>query len=333
MTVKQSPNRVFKLNNGTAIPAIGFGTWKSAPKDAYDSVKCALQAGYRHIDTAFNYGNEEEVGRAIKDSGVPREEIFLTTKLWSTYHSRVEENLDLSLRRLGVDYVDLYLMHWYASEVVLTQALLESQLLLICEQARCYESQWHPPIFPLLPDGTRDLQLDRHFTSTWSDMEALLQTGKARSIGVANFDVHNLEVLRNECTVTPAVNQVELNPYFQQQKLKDYCDARGIHVTAYSPLGSAGSSLKSEPSILELAKVHSCDPCAIILSWGAQKGHSVIPKVNPPVAPVEHSITPSRIKNNFLAISIRLTEEEMAQIGGLEKGLRLCNPPWGIKVF
>lgn len=136
-----------------------------------------------------------------------------TNDRWSTYHTRVEENLDLSLQRLGVEYIDLWLMHWPVA----------------------MNPNGEPPMFPLLADGSRDLQKDRHFTSTWSDMEAVLDKAKVRAIGVANFDIHNLELLRKECKLTPAVNQVEMNPYLQQSELKQYCKRRGIHITAYSP--------------------------------------------------------------------------------------------------
>ncbi|RDL42473.1 Uncharacterized protein BP5553_02452 [Venustampulla echinocandica] len=291
-------SRKFKINTGSYIPAVGFGTWKSSPEDAYNSVKTALESGYRHIDAAWIYGNEPEVGRAIKDSGVRREDIFLTTKLWSTYHSRVAENLELSLKQLGVDYLDLYLMHWPVA----------------------LNPNGEPPNFPLLPDGTRDLH-DRNFVDTWKDMEKLLSTGKVKAIGVSNFDIHNLEILRQKCTVVPAVDQVEMHAYLQQKNLQKYCDERGIHITAYSPLGSTGSTVKTEKLVLEIASHHGCDPCAVLLAWGVQSGHSVLPK----------SINESRIRSNFQAVT--LTKDEMEQIESLESGQRYSQPAWGVTVF
>lgn len=143
---------------------------------------------------------------------MPREEIFLTSKLWSTWHTRVEANLDDSLKKLGVDYLDLWLMHWPVSLI----------------------PDGEPPNFPVRPDGTRALQ-DRKFTDTWADMVKVLKTGKVKAIGVANYDVHNLKILKESSSEIPLVNQVEIHPYLQNRKLKEYCKQEGIHVTAYSP--------------------------------------------------------------------------------------------------
>ncbi|QKX62785.1 uncharacterized protein TRUGW13939_09950 [Talaromyces rugulosus] len=291
--------RKFHLNNGLAIPALGFGTWKSAPNDAYSSVLEAFKTGYRHIDCAWIYGNESEVGRALKDSGLKREEYFLTTKLWSTYHERVEENLDLSLKQLGVEYLDLYLLHWPVT----------------------LNPNGNPPTFPLLPDGTRDVILDHPFTKTWESMERLLATGKVKAIGVSNFDIHNLEVLRRSSKVVPAVNQVELHPYLQQDRLLEYCKQRGIVLTAYTPLGSNDTPLKEEKIITEIAEKHNCQAAQVLLNWGIQRGYAVLTK----------SVTPSRISANFQDVS--LDAEDMSRIKTLEKGLRTCNPPWKTTVF
>lgn len=168
----------------------------------------------------------------------------------------MQENTDLSLKQLGVDYLDLYLMHWPVA----------------------LNPNGNPPTFPMLEGGKRDLQ-DRDFRDTWAEMVECQKSGKVRAIGVANFDIHNLEELRKTSDTVPAVNQVEMNPYLQQPKLKEYCAKNNIHVTAYSPLGSAGNPLKEDKVVLDIAKKHGVDPCAVLLAWGVKAGHSVIPKV------------------------------------------------------
>lgn len=309
--------KTFKLSTGQDVSAIGFGTWKSSPEDTYTSVKSALENGYRHIDTAWVsdtarqlldsvaelsqiYGNEEDCGRAIKDSGVPRDHIFLTTKLWCTYHTRVAQNLEDSLKKLGVDYLDLYLMHWPVA----------------------LNPNGNPETFPLKPDGTRDLQ-DRDFRETWKEMEKLKDSGKVRAIGVANFDIHNLEELKKSSSTVPVANQVELHPYLQQPKLHKYAQENGIHLTAYSPLGSSDSKIIQEPIIKDIAAAHNVDAGAVLLSWAQQYGHSAITK----------SVNPKRIKDNIAVFE--LSDEEMKKIASLDKGStgRMTSPPWGVTVF
>ncbi|THY90535.1 Aldo/keto reductase [Aureobasidium pullulans] len=214
---------VFTLNTGAKIPALGLGTWQSAPGEVKNAVSHALKVGYKHIDAAYVYGNEDEVGEGLaegfKSAGIKREDVFVTTKLWCTYHSRPEENLDLSLKSLGLDYVDLYLMHWPVP----------------------MNPKGNDPKFPKHPDGSRDLDTTWSYTQTWKEMEKLLATGKTKAIGVANFSVPFLEELMKEAKVTPAANQIENHPYLPQQEIVDYCKEKGILITAYSPLGSTGS--------------------------------------------------------------------------------------------
>lgn len=219
----------FILNTGAKMPAVGLGTWQSKPNEVRNAVKVALQNGYRHIDTALAYGNEAEVGAGIKDSGVPREEIWLTTKLDNPWHKRVEEGITSSLKDLGVDYVDLYLMHW--------------------------------------PSSTDPTDLKKHypdwtFVDTWREMQKLPASGRVKNIGISNFAIKNLEVLLNDesCKTVPAVNQIELHPNNPSPKLLDYCKQKGIHCTAYSCLGSTDSPLYKDPTLLKLAEAKGKTP-------------------------------------------------------------------------
>ena len=210
-------------------------------------MKNALLAGYRHIDTALAYGNEAEVGAGIKDSGVPREEIWLTTKLDNPWHARVPEGIESSLKDLGTDYVDLYLVHW--------------------------------------PSSTDPNDLSKHlpdwdFIKTWQEMQKLPATGKVRNIGVSNFGIKNLEKLLNDPTtkIVPAVNQIELHPNNPSPKLVAYNTSKGIHSTGYSCLGSTDSPLYKDPTLLKIAENKGKTPQQVLLVWGVTKGWSVIPK-------------------------------------------------------
>ncbi|KAB8238810.1 NADP-dependent oxidoreductase domain-containing protein [Aspergillus alliaceus] len=239
--------KTYTLNTGDKIPAIGLGTWQSKPNEVREAVKNALLKGYRHIDTALAYGNEAEVGQGIKDSGVPREEIWITTKLDNTWHHRVTEGIESSLKDLGVDYVDLYLVHWPSS----TDPNDKSK---------------HLP--------------DWDFIKTWQEMQKLPATGKVRNIGVSNFGIKNLEKLLNDPStkIVPAVNQIELHPNNPSPKLVAYNSSKGIHSTGYSCLGSTNSPLYKDPTLLQLAEKKGKTPQQVLLVWGIQKGWSVIPK-------------------------------------------------------
>ncbi|OTA84877.1 hypothetical protein M434DRAFT_400304 [Hypoxylon sp. CO27-5] len=243
----KNTSKTFTLPSGDKIPAIGLGTWQS-PKDATaKAVKHALSVGYRYIDTALAYGNETDVGEGIRASGVPREQIWVTTKLDNTWHKRVAEGLDTSLKNLGLDYVDLYLMHWPSST---------------------------------RPDDTKKHYDDWNFIDTWREMQKLLGTGKVRNIGVSNFGITNLEKLLNDpsCKVKPAVNQIELHPNNPSPKLVAYCKEKGIHVTGYSCLGSTNSPLYKDQTLQSIAKARGKTPQQVLLLWGIQQGWDVIPK-------------------------------------------------------
>ncbi|KAJ5176109.1 uncharacterized protein N7482_001986 [Penicillium canariense] len=297
----------FKLNTGAEIPALGLGTWQSAPGEVARAVSHAIKVGYRHIDTALCYGNEHEVGQGIKeaiDAGiVKREELFVTTKLWCSYHARVEEGLETSLKNLGLDYVDLYLMHWPLA----------------------MNPNGNHPIFPKLPDGSRDIVHEHSHVTTWKSMEKLVGSGKARAIGVSNYSVQYLEELLAQATVTPAANQIENHPSLPQQEIVDFCNQKGIHITAYSPLGSTGSPLFTAKPIVEVAEKRGVTPATVLLSWHIARGSSVLAK----------SVTPSRIEANRADL-IKLDAEDIATIKKYSDELaatksfqRFVFPPFG----
>ncbi|CAK7204846.1 hypothetical protein SEUCBS139899_007608 [Sporothrix eucalyptigena] len=296
----QNTSLVFTLNDGRSIPAIGLGTWQSKPNEVRDSVKFALEHGYRHIDTALNYGNEKEVGEGIRSSGVPRENIWVTTKLDNPWHQRVAEGFQKSLHDLNIGYIDLFLIHF-----------------------PCSTDPNDPTMH--LPDWD--------FVKTWQEMQKLLDTGKVKSIGVSNFQIRHLEKLLSHpsCKIVPAVNQIELHPSNPSPKLLDYCMSKGIHCTAYSCLGGTIGSpinnsgpLLEEPAILELAKSKGKSPQQIVLMWGLKRGTSIIPK----------SVTPSRIEQNFGLDGWTLRPEEVASISAIKRRFKVVQDGWmPIRVF
>jgi len=245
----------FTLNNGTTIPVVGMGCWMGkSTAGVKEMCTKALAVGYRHFDTAAGYGNEEHVGAALVDSGVPREELYVTTKLGNDSHHRVREAFEESLAKLGCGYVDLYLMHW-------PQAGGSGGVTLKPEES------------PTIID-------------TWKEMEKLLDTGKVKSIGVSNFSVKLLTQLLPHCKVVPATNQVEAHPCLPQTELKEFCEARGILLTAYSPLGrppaaheeSQMPTLLAEPAVRTPAEKYGVTPAQVLVSWGVQRRTIIIPK-------------------------------------------------------
>ena len=228
---------------------MGFGTWQSPPGEVKKAVAHAVSVGYKHVDCAYVYGNEDEVGEGLKEalaSGeIKRSDIFVTTKLWCTYHSRVEKNLNVSLKSLGLDYVDLYLMHWPCP----------------------MNPNGNDPKFPKLPDGSRDLDKSWSHIDTWREMEKVLKTGKAKAIGVANYSKKYLEELLPQVHVVPAVNQIENHPLLPQQEIVDFCREKGIHITAYSPLGSTGSPLMKNEAVVRVAEENGIAPGNVLLSY------------------------------------------------------------------
>ncbi|OJI96461.1 hypothetical protein ASPVEDRAFT_35858 [Aspergillus versicolor CBS 583.65] len=291
-TRNRQRNTVFSLNTGASIPALGLGTRRAEyPGQVYDAVLVALQTGYRHIDTAQSSGNEEEIGRAIRDLGIPREKVWITTKLDNSWHTRVRQALEQSLSALNTDYVDLYLMHW--------------------------------PV-PIDPNDTTRVLGGWSFVDTWRQMQRLPRS-EARNIGVSNFGITHLTRLLafagidQSCTaVVPAVNQIELHPYWTSQHLLKYCSDRGIHCSAYSPLGSANSPLLRDPTVCDMARQRGRTPQQILLQWGIQRGTSVIPK----------STRASRIKENFHIQECSLGPEEMKRLGSCSARFKSCKDEW-----
>ena len=298
-----------KLAKST-MPQLGLGTWRSEPGKVKAAVDVALRIGVKHIDCAWIYGNEAEVGQslssALSTGLVKREDLFVTTKLWNTYHSpkHVRAACEESLRSLQLDYVDLYLMHWPVA----------------------FEFQSHDIKTPKR-DGkvAIDETLTEDQSTTWTEMEALVDAGLVRDIGVSNFCPERLDKLLKTAKITPAVNQVELHPYNAQPELLKYCASKNIHLTAYSPLGSEGSDLLSDPTVSKIAEAHNVDVGSILIAWGLARGTSVIPK----------SVNPKRVESNFAAKDVSLSKDEIAQIDGLGKSKRFVDPStaWGVDIY
>jgi 2,5-diketo-D-gluconate reductase A len=265
-----------ELNDGHSIPQLGFGVFQIPPEQTAEAVTRALETGYRHIDTAQMYGNEREVGEAVRASGVDRAEVFVTSKLSNAAHrpDDAERSFDETLTALGFDYVDLFLIHW--------------------------------PL-PTLYDGD--------YVSTWNEFEQWAAEGRARSIGVSNFEVEHLERLAAECEVVPAVNQIELHPYFQNEEVRRYGVERGIATQAWSPI--AQGEVLDDPSIGEIAERLGRTPAQVVLRWHIQRGSIVFPK----------STTPARIEENFALFDFELDADEVGRIDALDRGESGRNGP------
>ncbi|MCO5999313.1 aldo/keto reductase [Actinoallomurus rhizosphaericola] len=263
------------LNTGAAIPQLGFGVWQVPDEEAVSAVGTAIEAGYRSIDTAAAYENEEGVGKAIASAGVPREQLFVTTKLWNgdQGYDAALRAFDLSLDKLGLDYVDLYLIHW--------------------------------------PLPAKDA-----YVETWKAFEKVYNEGRAKAIGVSNFQIPHLRRLFEETDVVPALNQIELHPYLQQEDLRAFHAEHGIATEAWSPLASGGELLKDD-TIARIAAEHGKTPAQVILRWHLQIGNVVIPK----------SVTPSRIRENIEVFDFELSDDDLAAIAGLNRDERTGPDP------
>jgi alcohol dehydrogenase (NADP+) len=295
----------FTLTGGGSLPALGLGTWKSAPGAVYTAVKEALATGYRHIDCAPIYQNEPEVGRAFAetiDSGrVTRSDLWLTSKLWNNAHApeSVLPALEKTLADLRTDYLDLFLIHW---PVAFRPGVLFP---------RKSEDYIAPEALPV--------------NATWQAMEDCVAKGLTRHIGVCNFSVAKLDDLWHRATIRPAMNQIELHPYLQQQAMLDFCREKGILLTAYSPLGSgdrpAAMKKQDEPTLLDnpviqrVAAKHNATSAQILLAWGLGRGTVVIPK----------SVHPERMRDNLAAAKLILDAQDMAEIASLDQGYRFVD--------
>ncbi|WP_181773301.1 aldo/keto reductase [Amycolatopsis pittospori] len=264
-----------KLNNGVEMPQLGFGVFQVPDDETTAAVKTALDAGYRSIDTATIYGNEAGVGKALAESGIARDDLFITTKLWNSEqgYDATLKAFDASLAKLGLEQLDLYLIHW--------------------------------------PTPERDLYRD-----TWKAFEKLHADGRVRAIGVSNFQPAHLERLLDAGSVVPAVNQVEVHPYLTQAEVRAFDARHGIATEAWSPLAKGGDLL-GEDAVKALAAKHGRTPAQVVLRWHLQLGNIVIPK----------SVTPSRIKENLDVFGFTLSDEDVASLSGLERGLRTGPDP------
>jgi len=249
-----------KLNNGVEVPYLGLGTFLSKDgQETYDAVKWALEIGYRHIDTAMIYGNEASVGKALKDSGIPRKEIFVTTKLWNE-DMRQDNQLnaiDDSLKLLGLDYVDLYLIHW---------------------------------------------PVKGKYIESWKKMEEIYKSGKARAVGISNFNIHHIEDILAVSDLVPAVNQCECSPELTQVELADYCKQKGIQFEPWAPLGKA--EILKRPEIVTMAGKYAKTPAQIVLRWGLQRGFINIPK----------SVNKPRLEENSKIFDFELADADFKEL-------------------
>jgi 2,5-diketo-D-gluconate reductase A len=257
------------LNDGKTIPQLGFGVFQIEPQDTVEAVSKALEIGYRHIDTAQMYGNEKQVGEAIRTSGIERGNIFVTSKLNNGFHQPddARKAFETTLLELGFDYVDLFLIHW--------------------------------PL-PTLYDGD--------FVLTWKTLEEFHRDGRARSIGVSNFQIDHLERLAAQTDIVPAVNQIEVHPYFTNQAVRSYGQEHQIATEAWSPL--AQGKVLEDPTIARLAHKVGKTRAQVVLRWHIQRGDIVFPK----------SVTPSRMKENFELFDFELGSTDIATISALDRG-------------
>ena len=297
--------KYYSLPNNDSIPGLGLGTWKSGTGEVYQAVTEALTIGYRHFDCAPAYENEKEVGQALQDGmssgNINREELWVTSKLWNNAHKsdQVLPALEKTLRDLRLDYLDLYLIHW---PVVFTGEVF----------------------FPR--SGEDFIALESvPIKETWQALEACVNKGLVKHIGVCNFSITKMQALQQSAAIQPVMNQIELHPFLQQEKMVEYCRENDVLLTAYSPLGSGdrpvGLKKENEPSLLEhpivgdIAEKHTITAGQVLLAWALQRDTVVIPK----------SVNPKRLRDNFAAADIELDNDDMAKIGGLDKHYRFVD--------
>jgi len=298
------------------MPVIGLGLWKIDKNEVADVVVEAIRAGYRHLDSACDYGNEKEVGegirRAIDEGLCTREELWVTSKLWNTYHRKehVMMALDQSLHDLGLDYLDLYLVHF---PIALEFVPFETR----------YPPEWvYDPgdELPMMKPAAVPLQ------ETWQAMETLVDSGMTRHIGVCNYSVSLLRDLLNYARITPAVLQVESHPYLTQEALMRFCREQDITVTAFSPLGSlsylelgmanTSESVLEQAPVIAIAKKMGKTPAQVVLRWGVQRGNAIVPKTK----------KTARLVENAALFDFELSADDMAQVSALNRHQRFNDP-------
>lgn len=313
-------DKYITLNDGRKIPQLALGTWNNVDSEnTINSVYQAIKIGYRHIDTAAIYKNEEEVGKGIKkaiDEGiVKREDLFVTTKLWGTQHRLSQQAIRQSLDRLGLEYVDLYLIHW---PVALKSRTIDPS---------------DPKNFltiPTKPDepSVRDIDCNWSFVDTYLTLQHLQRSGLTKSIGVSNFSINNLKELFKHplFKIKPATNQVEVHPLLPQDELIEFCKSEGILIEAYSPLGAADSPILQNETLLKMAKRLNIEVAQICISWALQRGYVVLPK----------SSKVDRIRRNFENLIV-LSDEDFKAVSGLKDQYgekRFVNPDFSpFKIF
>ncbi|SPO25476.1 related to GCY1 - galactose-induced protein of aldo/keto reductase family [Ustilago trichophora] len=285
--IRRSAN--FTLANGAEIPKLGFGTWKMTKEQAPAAVAHAIKTGYRHIDCAWAYRNEDAVAAGIKKAGVPRSQLWLTSKLWNSFHApeHVEKALDATLKDLGTDYLDLYLMHWPVAFLNANGSMVPS----------VRSTGGHPVEKP---------DLSRDFMATYSVMEEMVKKGKVRNIGVSNFNIRRTSEVVDNSTVKPVVNQVEVNLGVHNEELRNYAHAHGVTLQAYSPFGSNQNVAKylEDPVVVDVAQRNNLTPAQVLLAWIL--GREIIP--------ITKSVTPERIEENFRVLDVELPEEDIKHL-------------------
>jgi len=312
------------LNNGTVMPQFGLGTWLSPKGDVEAAVLTAIQLGYRHVDAAWVYGNEGEVGNAvaksIKDGFVKRDQLYLTTKLWNIFHDPkdVDRACDMSLKNLQTDYIDCYLMHCPMHFV----GPDDGPALLDESKPACAANGKKPHLIG-----------DADYLDTYKAMEKLVQAGKVKSIGVSNFNQFQLQRIMNNCTIKPVVNQIEVHPYLTNDALVNFCQENDIQVMAYSPLGNPSKpvtrvwdenakTILQDDKLLAMAKKYNKTVAQICIRFGIQRGLILIPKTT----------NPARLQENAEVFDFALESGEMDTISAMNQNFRVVELPQNVGV-
>ncbi|CAK7329597.1 unnamed protein product [Dovyalis caffra] len=304
------------LNNGFKMPIVGLGVWRMEGKEIRDLIVNSIKLGYRHFDCAADYKNEAEVGEALaeafKGGLVKREDLFITTKLWNSDHGHVVEACKDSLKKLQLDYLDLYLVHFPVATKHTGVGATDSALG---------------------EDGVLDIDTTISLETTWHAMEDLVSMGLVRSIGISNYDIFLTRDCLAYSKVKPAVNQIETHPYFQRDSLVKFCQKHGICVTAHTPLGGGVANTEwfdtvsclDDPVLKGLAEKYKKTVAQIVLRWGIQRNTAVIPK----------SAKIERLKENFEVFDFELSKEDMDLVKGLDRNYRTNQPAkfWGVNLY